>query len=424
LELASRLNSRKGVANVRVPHQVMLLSFVTLASVIAVSQLTNAPKPQVDPFRTSVAELRSTEGINGEEIIGSTEIRYGEADEFQLLVQEPSRRRAQRPQLTNPLRDMNQRSSIPMLRVFHEAIGDSWKSTVELVVDDERVAFGAVVDQDGWIISKDSQIPRSGKLVCRFADGTQSLAESVQHNTSLDLVLLRVPDRNLSKIEWAGGGLPQRGNWLATTDTHSTPVAVGVVSAGIMSVAAKQAVLGVVLDDAQGGALVREVRRGTGADLAGLRKGDKIRAINGQKLANKVAALQFLESCNPGQSIRLAFARGDDEMETQAQMMDLSHEMLDPTEMEVNGLISARSSGFNTVFLHDTVLTPTQCGGPLVDLNGHVVGINIARAGRVTSYALPTSTVRPEVERMLAEAKSSQVVPANANISIRAAEVR
>src|SRR5439155_7764402 len=45
---------------------------------------------------------------------------------------------------------------------------------------------------------------------------------------------------------------------------------------------------------------------------------------------------------------------------------------------------------FPTILQHDTVIKPTDCGGPLVDLDGRVVGINVARAGRVESYALPS----------------------------------
>ena len=44
---------------------------------------------------------------------------------------------------------------------------------------------------------------------------------------------------------------------------------------------------------------------------------------------------------------------------------------------------------------------PEDCGGPLVDLEGRVLGINIARAGRVESYALPASVVRETVDRLL-----------------------
>ena len=34
---------------------------------------------------------------------------------------------------------------------------------------------------------------------------------------------------------------------------------------------------------------------------------------------------------------------------------------------------------------------PNECGGPLVSLDGKVVGINIARGGRVDSYAMPAA---------------------------------
>jgi S1-C subfamily serine protease len=71
--------------------------------------------------------------------------------------------------------------------------------------------------------------------------------------------------------------------------------------------------------------------------------------------------------------------------------------------MEVNGKVSARASGFPSVFQHDTVLSPNQCGGPLVDLEGKAVGLNIARAGRVSSYALPADIVVAAVDQMLKE---------------------
>ncbi|MGN6547106.1 MAG: PDZ domain-containing protein [Aureliella sp.] len=419
----------------RVPHQLLTLGLIGLATVGAARLLPEARygnAPQWQSAHSGLADRGLADrglAVAGDEAssdeASDDQWASSESDQSHILVQEPSRRRSQRPQLGNPLHNINQRSSFQMLRAFRDAIGNSWKSTVEVMVDDERVAFGAIIDRDGWIVTKDSQIPSKGKVVCRFADGNESLAEAVKRNSAIDLVLLRVPDRNLPVIEWGDDAVPQRGRWVATTDTRSTPVAVGVVSAGRMAIAPKKAVLGVLLENAdEGGAMIRNVLPGTGAELAGLRVGDRIRAINGQLLANRQAAMSVLESCLAGQSIKLAVVRGEDELETYAQMMDLAHELLDPTEMEVNGLVSARSSGFNAVFLHDTVLLPTQCGGPLVDLNGRVVGINIARAGRVTSYALPTATVRPEIERMLSEAKGSQVVPANASVSAASAEVR
>ena len=57
-------------------------------------------------------------------------------------------------------------------------------------------------------------------------------------------------------------------------------------------------------------------------------------------------------------------------------------------------------SGFASAIQHDTVLTPEQCGGPLLDLSGKAIGINIARASRTKSYALPTDLVRAAIDEM------------------------
>ena len=42
--------------------------------------------------------------------------------------------------------------------------------------------------------------------------------------------------------------------------------------------------------------------------------------------------------------------------------------------------LSEKRTGFPTYFQHDTVIKPKDCGGPVCDLEGHVLGINIARA--------------------------------------------
>jgi serine protease Do len=50
------------------------------------------------------------------------------------------------------------------------------------------------------------------------------------------------------------------------------------------------------------------------------------------------------------------------------------------------------------------VLAPAECGGPLVGLDGRAVGLNIARAGRVASYALPAADVLDAVAEMRSRA--------------------
>ena len=60
----------------------------------------------------------------------------------------------------------------------------------------------------------------------------------------------------------------------------------------------------------------------------------------------------------------------------------------------LGGELSRRAEGFQLAIQHDGVLQPWQCGGPLLNLDGKAIGLNIARAGRVASYALPAGLVR------------------------------
>ena len=69
------------------------------------------------------------------------------------------------------------------------------------------------------------------------------------------------------------------------------------------------------------------------------------------------------------------------------------------------------TNDFELALQHDSPLQAKQCGGPLVDLTGKVVGINIARSGRVDSLALPAEIISPILE----ELKTGKMMPAVVN---------
>jgi S1-C subfamily serine protease len=50
--------------------------------------------------------------------------------------------------------------------------------------------------------------------------------------------------------------------------------------------------------------------------------------------------------------------------------------------------VSLRLTGFPAVIIHDTIVGRRQCGGPLIDLEGNVVGVNIARFHRCSRFAI------------------------------------
>ena len=69
--------------------------------------------------------------------------------------------------------------------------------------------------------------------------------------------------------------------------------------------------------------------------------------------------------------------------------------------------LSKRRSGFPTVLQHDTVVRPADCGGPLLDLDGRALGVNISRAGRTESYAIPSEVVASLVRELKAKQAST-----------------
>ena len=73
---------------------------------------------------------------------------------------------------------------------------------------------------------------------------------------------------------------------------------------------------------------------------------------------------------------------------------------------QMGSMTSQRAEDFELVIQHDTVLQNWQCGGPLMNLDGKAVGLNIARAGRVASYALPASVLKPAIARLIAQTES------------------
>jgi S1-C subfamily serine protease len=66
----------------------------------------------------------------------------------------------------------------------------------------------------------------------------------------------------------------------------------------------------------------------------------------------------------------------------------------------LSGPLSRRRDSFPSAIQHDSVLSPSLCGGPVVDLAGKVVGINIARADRIATYATPADVVKKVLDKL------------------------
>jgi serine protease Do len=277
---------------------------------------------------------------------------------------------------------------------FREVVSRVNTSTVAVLVDGRQIALGVIVSPDGYILTKASDL--SDDVQCRIRGGGIVSAKIVGIHSRYDVALLKVELTGLPAVEWAEGRDPRVGQWLATPGMEDLPVAVGIVSVGRRPIPPEKGVLGIQLSEGAPGPKVTHVVPGSAAARAGVQIGDIIVKAGDQRVENPQSFDQLLHKLAPGDSVSVVVRRGGKQLTVRATVGRAAG--IPQTRgywmNRMSGRMSHRRAGFPQAIQHDTVLSPEMCGGPVVDLSGKVVGVNIARAGRVETYAVPADTVK------------------------------
>jgi len=285
------------------------------------------------------------------------------------------------------------RSGEETLRAFAPVSAATRQSIVKFNVDGATVALGTVMDTNGLALTKASEL-KPGKLTCWLATDQEVAAEVIGLDEEEDVALVRVHARGLKPIRWAAGEV-SIGQWAITPGIPETPHAVGIISALPRRIRPPRALIGIRFDFGTSAPRIEQILPGLGAEKAGLKSGDLILAVNGTAVTNREQVVETLREFRDGQSVKLSLRRAEKQFDAQVRMMvptsgqsgsDLYSR---PRFSRVTGEVSRRADGFEQAIEHDSVLHPWLCGGPLVNLEGEAIGLNIARAGRVTTYALP-----------------------------------
>lgn len=303
-----------------------------------------------------------------------------------------------------------ERSHAKVLAAFRDVVKDPAQSTVRVFSDGRKAALGAVIDSQGFVITKASEL--KGKLECQLQDGRRVSADIVGKDSSVDLALLKINATKLPSIAWADSPDASVGSWLITPGLEVDPVAIGVVSVGARKIAAPSGALGVQLDQSEDVARIDRVMPDSAAERAGVQNGDTILKVNGKDIKGRQNLIETVRAYMPGERIEIVIKRGEKEMTLTVTLGNLAQLFHGNERAEfqnnLGGQLSDRRAGFTLAIQHDTVLKPYECGGPIVDLDGKCLGINIARAGRVESYALPANLVREVVEKLKTAADAAQ----------------
>jgi len=285
------------------------------------------------------------------------------------------------------------RDSEEIKETYKELVNKVSQAICRIRCDGKDVALGTIVGPDGWIITKASDL--KGEITCTLRDGRVFTPRWVGTCEPIDVAMLKLDVYDLPHFKWKTER-PDVGAWIASAGLSDEPIGLGVISVPVRRIPPQRGMLGVVLSDEDNkGAKIEKIVDGSPGEKAGLKVGDIITHVNGTRVEGRQQLVMQVYEMPAGTKVQLKVKRGDEDLDIEATLGIIKSEN-EKKQMVQNRLgvgVSKRTRDFPAVLQHDTVLKPTDCGGPIVDLSGNVVGINIARAGRTETYALPADLI-------------------------------
>ena len=297
------------------------------------------------------------------------------------------------------------KQSNEFVKIFEPVVASVNESTLTVVSGKRPIALGTVVDSNGLILTKASEM--RGSIGCKLNDGTILDAKVIGIDPATDLALLKVDAENLNVAQWSDDTTPVTGRWVATPKgTVDGQPTIGVVSVNSREIPPSKPFIGIQMrnEPNDGGVVITMIVADSPADRANLWVNDLITSIDGEPVKNNESVRDQLGNYDVNDRITLGVQRGEKKMEIRLTLGE--KDKIAPEykrsilQNSMGSILSRRRKNFPDAFQHDSMLTSKTCGGPVVDLSGKIVGINIARSGRVESLAIPAYLAREIVESL------------------------
>ena len=269
--------------------------------------------------------------------------------------------------------------------------------TSKLPTGKSQTIVGTMIQGTDLLVSKNSMIADMPVAI----DGENEIElEVLERDSENDLVLLRMPEVNESGVQLdrkLDDG-PSVGRFLLSPDVRGS----GMVSvwSTVVFKSEKQRSYGFLgvkprTHEKNQGAYLFEVDNGA-AKRAGLKVGDIIKKMNDTEITTHQSLVNFLrKKVEANMTVVATILRGEEELEKTIVLGSA------PPSRHAADMMnkSFRRDGFSSVISHDADLRPEKCGGPIFDLEGNFIGLNIARNSRVRSYAIPRALIKDFVSQ-------------------------
>lgn len=265
-----------------------------------------------------------------------------------------------------------------------------------------QTCYGAVIGDGNQVLTKWSEVA-SIRRPLRVIDSAGTLrgakVEGVYEGE--DLAVLRIEGTPLPVVNWSTAEEPALGHFLVAPRPDGKAAGFGVVSVLERSLReSRQAYLGLMGDiDYNGaGARIKTIEPGTGAAAAGLKVGDVILKVGSRQVSGLLELRNSLNDKKPGDRVEILYSRGGEESKAEV-LLGGRPAIAQPTNQrlrqmeQMGGRISRVRDGFSRVIQTDMQVSPEQCGGPILDLDGKAIGLSVARADRTRSFILPAAEI-------------------------------
>jgi S1-C subfamily serine protease len=314
------------------------------------------------------------------------------------------------------------------------AVRGAREATVAIEVDGARRALGLVVRSDGIVLTKASQLAMrvdgDSTISAIGIDGERWSLRELGRDAESDLLLLAPAEpvvaaaqRSRAVVPWSDGQAPvEPGTVLLTPHWDDRPPTLGFAAIE-MRESDRDGTEGPYLGVQTRTSNARELRRaaadravtimrvvdGTAASRAGLRPGQMILRLDDEEIGSPQELRAALGKRAVGASIRITRVDGAAADELTVLLGSRADGQQRVRRGNTATPISRRSTGFGELLAHDGVTEPEEMGGAVVDLDGRVVGVNIARFDRTATHALPADRVREVIDRIIDDAESNRV---------------
>jgi len=290
-------------------------------------------------------------------------------------------------------------NGVRVQQAFGQTQGIAQKATVKLLRNEKVIAHGTVIHPRGFVLSKASACIGARYLLTN--SGIRLPVKAKKRNEVCDLVLLEAigGGHEWPTLHWYDKNDSTDARWAISASPELDEIRLGLFGGKARPIGREGGVMGVVLSDdnqSEKGILVLEVIPQSAADRAGLKINDRILKIDHRSVRSKQQVNHMMQKKDPGDLLLLHIIRLDEAIELRVTLGHRSVTFdLFNRNLLMSGPTSKRKDNFPRILQHDIPLHRNNMGGPVFNLEGQCVGINIARVDRVTNFALPHTVLEP-----------------------------